>query len=105
MTFTLADQAQALALAARLAVLHPSLPAAGLGVSHHADAPALDLCFLDAPAAVEAWREALHVPLAEMTCTQRDDGRLTVQFEATVDGVLVRAFTILSNKQPEGVAA
>ncbi|MFG3090635.1 hypothetical protein ACGGAI_23725 [Streptomyces antibioticus] len=99
MTFTLADQAQALALAE----LHPSLPAAGLGVSHCEGA--LTLCFLNAPSEVEAWREALHVPVAEMTCKRRADGQTTVGFTATVDGVPVEAFTILSAKQPEGAAS
>ena len=103
MTHILANQAKALAFAARLAELHPSLPAPGWGISHCAK-DELALCFLDAPFAVEAWRKALMVPAAEVTCEQGDDGRLTLGFETEIDGVLVRAFTILSNKQP-GAAA
>ncbi|MGW0869897.1 hypothetical protein ACWD3Z_05325 [Streptomyces sp. NPDC002740] len=104
MTFTFADQAQALAVAARLAELHPSLPAPGLSLSH-CEKNALNLCFLDGPADVEAWRVALHVPATEMTCKDRTDGRRIIGFDATVDGVSVQAFSIFGDKQPEGAAA
>jgi hypothetical protein len=82
--------APALAFAARLAQLHPELPAPSL-TNSGIFAERLTLC-LDGPDEVEAWREVLHVPTKDMDFTELKNGALRVGFDALVGGFEIDVF-------------
>jgi hypothetical protein len=77
-------QASVLACLARIAVTHPDLPGAYLVSSKVV--PNKLTVQLASPREVEAWREALGVPVEKVVLDQLG-GRPSLEFEATVHGV------------------
>lgn len=94
--------APALAFVARLAVLHPTLPAPSLDFSGIFP-NRVRLCMDSAPE-IEAWREALHVPTEAVDFSVRSDGRMRIGFDAKVNGVEFHAFASVA-AQKEGATA
>ncbi|MFD4787857.1 hypothetical protein ACFWN1_12545 [Streptomyces sp. NPDC058459] len=97
MSKTFGVNAPTLAFAARIAELHPQLPAPNLGTNPYMPNE-LSLC-LASVADVEAWREALHVPVDQMHFGAHGNGGLVVEFEAAVEGVVVRAFVLFRSDE------
>jgi hypothetical protein len=102
--FTFGAVAPALAFVARLAELHPTLPAPHMTVSSIIAGRVSIL--LDGPAEIEAWREVLLVPAEALDSGVRHDGGLRMGFHSEVNGVQFDVFTHFDQAQPqEGAAA
>ncbi|MFD7884037.1 hypothetical protein ACFV3N_16560 [Streptomyces bauhiniae] len=89
--------APTLAFATRVAELHPQLPAPSL--STHPHKPNELSLYFTSVADVEAWREALHVPVDQVYFGAHQDDRLVVEFEATVEGIAIRAFALFDSAE------
>ncbi|WP_413799618.1 hypothetical protein [Streptomyces iranensis] len=99
---TLATQTAALTCLAGLAVSHPHLPGAYITMSQHI--PDELKVLLDSPSAVEAWREALHVP-AETVVAGRLGDRPLLEFRATVYRVAFHVYAVYDPATLEAVVS
>ncbi|MBZ4319394.1 hypothetical protein [Streptomyces huiliensis] len=87
----LAMQAPVLARLAELAVSYPSLPGAYFCISRHC--PRELSVQLDGPVAVEAWREALDVPVEEVVMRRLGD-RPSLEFRAAAYGLWFHVYAV-----------
>lgn len=89
---TLADQRRAFAALDRVTELYPNLPAAYITVSYVT--PETVMVQAQSWPALEAWREGLNVPPADVDWGNCEPEREHLEFVAEVDGVRLRVYMI-----------